>query len=194
MGKSFTVVVDYDNKTGDTILPLPDELMLEAGWNLGDTVQWIDNKDGTFQLVKKEQEPATEWVLVDAVSTFRMRYMVEVPKGKSEWALDTVSMNEAKEFSQEHIGEQIVSHRVVSFDEAIAISDIDNHYCKKWTTEQKVNAFFTKSEPEESTIVPMPGTSGSAKVKRPEDVCAICKLTRDQLGSHACYAYNCGLN
>lgn len=84
-----------------------------------------------------------ELVLVECVSTFRMRYLVEVPKGKSEWALDTVTMNEAKEFSQEHIGEQIISHRVVTKDEAIAISDIDNHYCKAWTEEQKINAFFT---------------------------------------------------
>ena len=43
----------------------------------------------------------TEWVLVECVSTFRMRYMVEVPKDKSEYALDTVTMNEAKEFSQD---------------------------------------------------------------------------------------------
>ncbi len=85
----------------------------------------------------------SEFVLVECVSTFRMRYLVEVPEGKSEWALDTVTMNEAKEFSQEHIGEQIISHRVVTKDEAIAICDVDNHYCKSWTEEQKINSFFT---------------------------------------------------
>jgi hypothetical protein len=42
----------------------------------------------------------TEFVLVECVSTFRMRYVVEVPEGKSEYALDTVVMNEANEFSQ----------------------------------------------------------------------------------------------
>ena len=57
--------------------------------------------------------------------------------------MDTVTCNEAKEFSQEHIGEDIVSHRVVSKEEAIAICDIDNNYCSEWTEEQKVNAFFT---------------------------------------------------
>ena len=85
----------------------------------------------------------TEWVLVEAVSQFRMRYMVEVPKGKKEYALDTVTMNEAKEFSQEHLGETIVSHRVVSKKEALAICDEDNHYCKSWTKAQKESAFFT---------------------------------------------------
>lgn len=85
----------------------------------------------------------TEWVLVDCVSQFRMRYLVEVPAGKSEYALDTVTMNEAKEFSQEHLGETIFSHRVVSKKEALALCDIDNDYTKNWSKEQKINAFFT---------------------------------------------------
>jgi hypothetical protein len=85
------------------------------------------------------EETKTEWVLVDCVSTFRMRYMVEVPVGKDEWALDTV------EFSQEHLGEQIVSHRVVSMADALAICDKDNDYCAGWTDEQKHSAFFTRN-------------------------------------------------
>jgi hypothetical protein len=89
----------------------------------------------------------TQWVLVDCVSQFRMRYMVQVPVGKSEWALDTVAMNEAKEFSQEHIGETIVSHRVVTEREALDICDVDNDYCKKWDDAKKMEAFFT-FEPE----------------------------------------------
>jgi len=84
-----------------------------------------------------------EWVLVETVSQFRMRYMIEVPKDKKEWALDTVVMNEAKEFSQVHLGETIVSHRVVSKKEALAICDEDNNYCKSWTKDKKESAFFT---------------------------------------------------
>lgn len=91
-----------------------------------------------------EDVKETEWVLVDCVSTFRMRYMVEVPKGNSDWALDTVTLREAKEFSQEWIGEQIVSHRVVSEEEALAICDVDNNYCKVWDDSKKISAFFTK--------------------------------------------------
>ena len=85
----------------------------------------------------------TEFVMVECVSMFRMRYVVEVPKGKTEWALDTVTMNEAKEFSQEHLTETIVSHRVITKDEVIQISDIDNHYCKSWSDDQKINTFVT---------------------------------------------------
>ena len=36
-------------------------------------------------MAKKEK---SEWVLVDTVSSFRVRYMVEVPKGKAEYALE----------------------------------------------------------------------------------------------------------
>lgn len=87
---------------------------------------------------------ANKWVMVECVSMFRMRYMVEVPEENPEYALDTVTMNEAKEFSQEHIGETIVSHRQVTEEEALAICDVDNHYCSSWTKEQKMDAFFTR--------------------------------------------------
>jgi isopentenyldiphosphate isomerase len=85
----------------------------------------------------------TELVLVETVSMFRMRYMVEVPKGKSEWALDTVVMQEAKEFSQKHLDETIVSHRVVSKKEALELCDQDNDYLTTWSKTEKVDSFFT---------------------------------------------------
>ena len=92
----------------------------------------------------------TQLVLVECVSTFRNRYMVEVPVGvddqgndKSLWALDTVTMNEAQEFSQEYLGEQIVSHRVVSKEEALVLCDKDNDYTKDWEEKLKISTFFT---------------------------------------------------
>ena len=140
---SYLVTLETDSETGDLILPLPEKLMKETGWKTGDTLDWKDNGDGTFSMTKQKTEE-TEWVLVEAISQFRERYMVEVPKGKAAWALDTVTLNEAQEFSQEHLGEVIVSHRVVSFDEALKLCDKDNHYCKDWNTDKKVDAFFTK--------------------------------------------------
>ena len=85
-----------------------------------------------------------EWVLVETVSMFRMRYMVEVPKGKSEYALDTVTCQEAVEFSQKHIDEVIVSHRTVTEEEALAVFDIDNNYLTTWDKERKIETHFTK--------------------------------------------------
>ena len=140
---SYIVTLETDPETGDLVLPLPEKLMEETGWKTGDTLDWKDNGDGTFSMTKQKTEE-TEWVLVEAISQFRERYMVEVPKGKAEWALDTVTLNQAQEFSQEHLGEVIVSHRVVSFDEAMKLCDKDNHYCSAWSDEKKVDAFFTK--------------------------------------------------
>lgn len=136
----MTIVTLEEDKDGNLVLPISDEMMLELGWKIGDTINWNDNEDGTWTMSKLE----TELVLVECVSTFRMRYMVEVPKGKAEWALDTVTMNEADEFSQEHIGEQIMSHRVVSEDEAIELCDVDNHYCSAWPREKKLETFVTE--------------------------------------------------
>jgi hypothetical protein len=147
MSKSWTLEVKEDPENGDAILEFPDDLMQEAGWKEGDTLEWIDNKDGSWTMKKKEP---TQWVLVETISTFRHRYMVEVPVGidnygkdKTEWALDTVTMEDAKEFSQEHIGEQIVSHRVVSKEEALVLCDKDNAYFRSWDEETKMKNFFT---------------------------------------------------
>jgi hypothetical protein len=147
MNKTWTLEVKEDPKNGDAILEFPDDLMQEAGWKEGDTLDWVDNKDGSWTLKKKEP---TQLVLVECVSTFRHRYMVEVPVGvdnygkdKSLWALDTVVMEDAKEFSQEHIGEQIISHRVVTREEALALCDKDNEYGKDWDEETKMKNFFT---------------------------------------------------
>ena len=140
--KKYTVTLEEDPATGDVILPFPEEMLTEVGWEEGDVLVWKDNRDGTFSITKKPSEEK-EWILVETVSQFRQRYMVEVPKGKADWALETVSMNEAKEFSQKHLGETIVSHRVMTEEEALALSDKDNDYGADWTKEQKLDAFFT---------------------------------------------------
>ena len=88
----------------------------------------------------------TELVLVECIQQYRMRYVVEVPVGKSDWALDTVTMEEAVEFSQLNLGETIVSHRVVSKDDVLKLCDIDNDYCKSWDAEKKFEVFVTPLE------------------------------------------------
>ena len=59
----------------------------------------------------------SELVLVETISIIKHRYVVEVPDGKAEWALDTVTMEEAKEFSQTFINEDIIGHRVIAKEE-----------------------------------------------------------------------------
>ena len=133
---TYSATVQYNEELDEFVVPLTDEICEELGWNSGDTLNWEDNGDGSFTI--KKIEPPAEMVLVETISTFRMRYVVQVPAGKREWALDTVTMNEAIEFSQEHIGEQIVSHRVIDKAEYMRVFAEDNNYINDWTDEQKM--------------------------------------------------------
>ena len=47
--KSWTLTIDDDG-----ILPLPADLLKEAGWKEGDNLIWIDNNDGTWSLIKED--------------------------------------------------------------------------------------------------------------------------------------------
>jgi glutamine synthetase len=73
--------------------------------------------------------------LVDAVSSFRNSYIVRC-KTESD-AADTVTMNEAEEFSQEWLGESISRIREIHEDDFLALFDKDNSYLKSWNNEQK---------------------------------------------------------
>ena len=48
----YTVELQMDYRTFDLILPFPEEVIQELGWGLGDNLEIIDNKDGTFTLRK----------------------------------------------------------------------------------------------------------------------------------------------
>jgi hypothetical protein len=50
----WTLTVQEDPETGDCILQFPDDLLEQAGWKEGDTLEWQDNKDGSWSLKKKE--------------------------------------------------------------------------------------------------------------------------------------------
>lgn len=80
----------------------------------------------------------SKFVIVDCVTTFRNTYCVELnDDDPKEWACDTVTMEEAKEFSQEWLGEQIVSHRVLSSkEEAYKLFREDHEYLKDVSDER----------------------------------------------------------
>lgn len=46
--------VKRDELTDDYYIEFDDKLMEELQWRPGDTIQWSDNKDGSFTLRKKE--------------------------------------------------------------------------------------------------------------------------------------------
>lgn len=100
-----------------------------------------DNKTSGDMLDKQPPKLAYPSYLVETTVTYRMRYVVSCQS--EEHAMDTVVMEEAKEFSQHYLGEQIISARPINHDEIIAMCDEDNDYCKSWDAELKYKNFVT---------------------------------------------------
>lgn len=78
--------------------------------------------------------------LVETVSIFRMRYVVEANNASD--AKDEVTMNndgQLHEFSQLHIDEMITSTREIDRAEYLRMFDEDNDYLQDWDEEQKLN-------------------------------------------------------
>ena len=73
--------------------------------------------------------------LVETISMHRIRYVVDCES--AEHAKDTVTMNEAEEFSQMHIDELVTSARVIDDAEYLRVFDEDNDYLREWSEEQK---------------------------------------------------------
>ena len=105
-----------------------------------------------------------KYVVVDTISTFRIRYVVPMSKLQQEntdkpvdplWALDAVTCDEVKEFSQKHLGYQIIDHDVVTESEILKTFDKDNGYLSSWTEDKKLEWIhdcwdsFTGSEKQE---------------------------------------------
>lgn len=127
-------------KNGDQFIQFTPEELEQLGWKTGDVLDWNKNKDGTFVISKKEMD--TEFVMVETELTYKMKYCVEVPKGKPELGVDLVKNQLAKEFSQTCLGEEIVNHKLVTKKEAIKICKKENDYCSNWDEETIMNAFF----------------------------------------------------
>ena len=87
----------------------------------------------------------TKFVLVEAINTFRMRYVVQLnDNDPAEWAMDTVVMEPDEELGQIFLGQQVMGHRVVDADEVKALAVEDNKYIKDWTTEQVLDLLTVK--------------------------------------------------
>ena len=86
-----------------------------------------------------------QYVIVTTISTHRMRYCVPLDDLRDhdgtvdpKWAMDSVTMQEVKEFSQDWLGEQIVDYRVVDVNGMLDQFDQDNDYLKGWTMTKKI--------------------------------------------------------
>jgi len=65
-------------------------------------------------------------ILVEAIDMFRSRYVMEIPDHiDDEVALDSVTCEEAEEFSSKYIGHQISSHREITEEEMMRLYNED---------------------------------------------------------------------
>jgi bifunctional DNA-binding transcriptional regulator/antitoxin component of YhaV-PrlF toxin-antitoxin module len=58
--KSWTLTVDDDG-----VITFPEDLLEVTGWREGDTLRWIDNKDGSWNLVKVDKQVLTDEEIED---------------------------------------------------------------------------------------------------------------------------------
>ena len=94
-------------------------------------------------------------VLVETVSTFRHVYAVRLPDNEPvEYALDDVFdsftggtyQDKLTEVAQNHVSEDIFSHRVVTEDEYLELFDRENDYLSGWPKEKKLEFIFDSLE------------------------------------------------
>jgi hypothetical protein len=88
-----------------------------------------------------------KYAVVSSISTFRHYYVVDMdtiqalnPEGQvsPEWLADCVVMEEVEEFSQTHVGEQILDVLTMNEDEVLELFDNTNSYLSSWSREQKL--------------------------------------------------------
>ena len=92
-----------------------------------------------------------DYIVVTCISTHRMRYVMHkddlrklntdanpTDKELVDWAMDTVTMEECDEFSQMHLGEQIVDTYECTEDEMLGFFDRDNDYLSGWDRDYKI--------------------------------------------------------
>lgn len=80
---SWILDVQEDPVTGDGILELPPDLLESAGWKEGDVLDWIDRKDGSWELKLKENKMSKLSKLSKVNESFTVNrydngYMIEV--------------------------------------------------------------------------------------------------------------------
>lgn len=95
---------------------------------------------------------SNDYIAVTCISSYRMRYVMHkddlrklnidvepTDKDLVDWALDTVTLEECEEFSQEWLGETIVDHFECTEEEMLGFFDRDNAYLSSWPKEQKTS-------------------------------------------------------
>ena len=97
-----------DPETGDSILDLPIDFCEELGWEVGDTIKFTQQDDGSIVMTKEEQR---KLFAVEELVTFRNVYFV-MAKNKVD-AADSVVMGEPERYFQQHVDSAVMSSRQI---------------------------------------------------------------------------------
>lgn len=108
---------------------------------------WTDIANRLEELSENSStEKEQKYVIITTVSTHRMRYAIPVsdldsddPIEQIEWAKDSVTMEEAEEFSQHWLGETVSDATILDEKEMLELYDLDNDWAASWSKEQKLN-------------------------------------------------------
>lgn len=99
----------------------------------------------------KDKSEDKKYVVVDAVSTFHMRYVVELDSSDPEhFAHDIVTMQKAKEFSQRHLDEVIVTSQEVDKEKALSMARKEHPHWALESDEKLMEVFVTAKEKKDS--------------------------------------------
>lgn len=52
----WVLTVQENGTTKELYIQFPEHAMNQVGWTEGDIIEWVDNNDGSFTLVKKEAD------------------------------------------------------------------------------------------------------------------------------------------
>lgn len=138
MEKKWTLPI-LEKENGEMYIELNDEILEGSGLEIGDTLNWKDNGDGSYSLTKIEGD----LYLVESISVFRIRHVVRAKN--AEHAMDEVVCDDGnlREFSQKHIDCSIIDARKITAEEYLKIFDKDNGYLSTWSEDQKMGLINT---------------------------------------------------
>jgi len=51
-----SLLIQKDPETGELYIELPKDTLAKLGWTEDDDLEWIENPDGSWQVIKKENK------------------------------------------------------------------------------------------------------------------------------------------
>jgi bifunctional DNA-binding transcriptional regulator/antitoxin component of YhaV-PrlF toxin-antitoxin module len=54
--KKWILTVQENGKTKELYIEFPQDVLDQVGWSEGDDLEWIENKDGSWAITKKENK------------------------------------------------------------------------------------------------------------------------------------------